>query len=79
MSKKTNEGKHFPAMDIPEPFAFKVRTELRRQPTGKLQEAYKALQRGEATGLDILDRSRDHAISACKEILWERGKWHPEA
>lgn len=59
---------------MPEPSAFKVRAELRRQPTEKLRELCEAIGSGQMTGIEILDRNRDHAISACKEILWERGK-----
>ena len=67
-------NKHFPGMTVPEPSAFKVRAELRRQPTEKLQEAYKALERGDTTSLEIVEQDRGHAISAIKEILWERGE-----
>lgn len=68
------ENKHFPEMTIPEPSAFKVRAELRKYPTSKLRELCGVIGSGQMTGIEILNRNRDHAISACKEILWERGK-----
>ena len=64
-------NKYFPEITIPEPRAFKVRAELRKQPTRKLQEAYEALKGGQTT-----PGTEDQA-SAIREILWERGKWHP--
>ena len=59
------QKKHFPAMDIPEPYALQVRAELRRQPTKKLQKDYKALKRYPGKVAEV---------SAIREVLWERGK-----
>ncbi len=60
-----SKEKHFPAMDIPEPYALQVRAELRRQPTKKLQEDYEALKRYPEKAAEV---------SAIREVLWERGK-----
>ncbi|MBA7712193.1 hypothetical protein ES703_121163 [subsurface metagenome] len=51
-----------------------VRRELRKIPTGELQEAYEKLKVGEPTGIDLVERNRAYAISAIEEALWERGK-----
>lgn len=61
-------------MTIPEPYALKVRSELRTHSTQELLEAHKALQCGKAIGLKILEQVREHAPSAIREILWERGR-----
>ena len=64
----------WPQSTIPEPYQLMVRRELRKIPTWKLQEAYGKLKAGEATGIELMERDRAYAISAIKEILWERGK-----
>ena len=63
----------YPRMTVPEPYAYRVRAELRKIPTWKLKEAYQALGAGRATGVEVVEANRAHALSAIREILWERG------
>ena len=68
----------YPRSTIPEPYQKMVRSELRKIPTWKLQEAYGKLKAGEPTGMELVERDRAYAISAIEEALWERGKLPPK-
>jgi len=63
----------YPRMTVPEPYARDVRSALRRIPTWKLHETYLALEGGQATGIEVVEGNRAQALSAIREILWERG------
>jgi len=65
-------------MAIPEPYSYRVRAKLRKIPTRRLEEAYEALGASQATGIEIVEANRAYALSAIREILWERGKLPPE-
>lgn len=64
----------YPRSTIPEPYQREVRRKLRQIPTWRLQEAYRDLRGGQATGIELVEQNRAYAISAIEEILWERGK-----
>lgn len=68
----------YPRMAIPEPYSYRVRAKLRKIPTWRLEEAYEALGASQATGIEIVEANRAYALSAIREILWERGKLPPE-
>jgi hypothetical protein len=82
ISKRLEQGRMcagvgFPSLfrsDIPGPLAKEFRKELRKLPAWKLQEAYVKFSKGEATGIEILDKNPEYALNALKEALWERGK-----
>lgn len=63
----------YPGMTVPEPYSYRVRAELRKIPTWRLKEAYDALGAGQATGIEVVEANRAYALSAIREILWERG------
>jgi len=63
----------YPRMTVPEPYARRVRADLRKIPTWRLQEAYAALEVNQATGIEVVEENRAHALSAIREVLWERG------
>ncbi len=73
--EKWSQQEHSPERSIlPEPYQTEVRKELRKMPTWKLREAYGKLKGGEPTGIELVEKNRAYAISAVREILWERGK-----
>jgi len=74
MDETLAEERTYPRSAIPEPYQTIARAELRKIPTWKLQEAYDKLGAGESTGIEIVEENRAYAISAIREILWERGK-----
>jgi len=77
-TKESNPGNPYPRMNIPEPYARRVRAELRKIPTLRLKQAYEALGAGKATSIEVVEADRPYAISAIREILWERGQLPPE-
>lgn len=68
------EGPPWPRSLIPEPYQRKIRRELRKVPTWKLKQAYDLLQAEKSTGIEIIEQDRAYALSAIREILYERGK-----
>jgi len=51
-----------------------ARAEIRKIPTWRLQQAYKALLKGEPTSIEIVEQDRSFALNIIGEVLWERGK-----
>jgi len=80
--RKWLEREHNPGIPqsiLPEPYQTVVRIELRKMPTWKLEEAYEKLRAGEPTGMELVEKNRAYAISAIREVLWERGKLSAES
>ncbi len=73
--EKWSRQEHSPKISIlPEPYQTEVRKELRKMPTWELREAYGKLKGGEPTGIELVEQNRAYAVSAVREVLWERGK-----
>ncbi len=67
------KSEEWPKSTIPEPYQNKIRAELRKIPTWKLQQAYEALGVEKPIGIEILEQGRTHVLNAIAEVLYERG------